>query len=233
MDRYSVRRDPWAWVSIAGAAGFLLLAWLVGNGAPLAFDEPFATTIRGLPIPVGFWEACTFLGGVILIPIGVGFVLTAALTGRIRLAVIVAVVLIGSTVFTDAVKDLIARPRPPWDALAPEVGFSFPSGHTMQSTVVSGLIALVAWRSRLPLAVRQTLVGVGVVVPALVGLSRIALGVHFPSDVLAGWLGGVAFGALGACLIGALEAMVPDRVRTGTETSEREAAGIGRVSIDP
>ena len=213
MDRSSVRRDPWAWLGIAGAAGFLFLAWLVRDGAPLAFDEPFATAIRGLPIPVWFWEACTFLGGVILIPIGVGLVLTAALSGRVRLAVIVAVVLIGATLFTEAVKDLIARPRPPWEALAPEVGFSFPSGHTLESTVTYGLLALVAWRSHLPLAVRRTLVGLGVALPLLVGLSRIALGVHCPSDVLAGWLGGIAFVALGACLIRALGAMERNRVR--------------------
>jgi undecaprenyl-diphosphatase len=233
MDRYSVRRDRWALVGIVGFVGFLLVASLVGGRIALAFDVEVAATVRGLPVPVGFWEACTFLGGAILIPFAVGLVVAAALSGRIRLAVIVAVVLIGATLFTDAVKDLIARPRPPWEALAPAVGFSFPSGHTLQGTVVYGLLALVAWRSRLPLAVRRAVVGVGVVVPVLVGLSRIALGVHFPSDVLAGWFGGVAFVALGACLIGAFGAMEPDRVRTGTETSKPEAAGIGRASIDP
>ena len=212
MSGYPIRRDPWAWTGVVSAAAFLLLAWMVGARGGLAFDDPVTSFVRGLPVPVAFWEACSFIGGAILIPIGVLFVLVALGSGRIRLAVIVAVVLIGAALFTDVLKDLVARPRPAGEALAPSLSFSFPSGHTLNSTVTYGLIALVAWRSRLSLAVRQTFVGVGLVVPFLVGLSRIALGVHYPSDVVAGWLGGIAFVALAACLIGASGAMKRRRV---------------------
>jgi len=213
MHGYPIRRDPWAWTGLAGAAGFLLLAWMVVARGGFAFDDPVTRFVRGLPVPVGFWEACTFLGGALLILIGVLFVLAAVVDGRVRLAVIVAVVLVGAALFTDVVKDFVARPRPPGEALAPTVTFSFPSGHTLNSTVTYGLIALVAWRSRLSLGVRRALVGVCVTLPILVGLSRIALGVHYPSDVLGGWLGGIAFVALGACLIRAAGAMERDRVR--------------------
>ena len=58
---------------------------------------------------------------------------------------------------------------------------------------------------------RRGIVATGVVLSIFVGLSRIALGVHYPSDVLAGWLGGIAFVALGACLIRATGAMERDR----------------------
>ena len=211
MHRYPIRRDPWVWTGLACAAGFLLLAWMVGARGGLAFDDPVSSFVRGLPIPVGFWEACTFIGGVILIPIGVLFVLAALVSGRVRLAIIVAVVLIGAALFTDVLKDLIARPRPPGET-DPLITFSFPSGHTLNSTVTYGLIALVAWRSRLSSAVRRAVVGVCVALPIFVGLSRIALGVHYPSDVLAGWLGGIAFVALGACLIRATGTMKHDRV---------------------
>ena len=50
---------------------------------------------------------------------------------------------------------------------------------------------------------------VGVTVPILVGLSRIALGVHYPSDVLGGWLAGIAFVAFGAALIQVTDALGP------------------------
>ena len=209
------RRDPWPWVGIACALAFLVLATLVARRGGLAFDEPLAAALQGLPIPVGFWEACTFLGGAtILIPIGVAFVLAAVLSRRARLALIVAVVLIAAALFTELAKDYVTRPRPTMDPLVTASGYSFPSGHTLNSTVTYGLLALVAWRSRLPLAVRRAALVVGMTLPVLVGLSRIALGVHWPTDVLAGWLAGVAFVALGATLIrltGAMECDLPGR----------------------
>ena len=187
-----------------------ILAVLVVRRGGLAFDEPLAATMQAVPIPVGFWEACTFLGGTVLVLIGVAFVLAAGLSRRIRLALIIAVVLIAAALFTELVKDFVARPRPTMDPLVPASGYSFPSGHTLNSTATYGLIAVVAWRSRLSLAVRRAAVVVGVVVPILVGLSRIALGVHWPTDVLGGWLAGVAFVALAATLIGLTGAMEHD-----------------------
>jgi len=216
-----LRRDPWAWAGVAGVVGFLLLALAVSNRSGLPFDEPVAAAIKGLPIPTGFWEACTFAGGVILVPIGIALVLTALLVRRFRLAIILAAILIGAALFTEVVKEVVARPRPPGEALAPWLGYSFPSGHTLNSTVTYGLLAVVAWRSRLPLLARRGLVAVGVTLPLLVGLSRIALGVHYPSDVLAGWLGGIAFVALGAGLIRTMGAMERDGLPVAKTTTDR------------
>ena len=210
-------------VGLACALAFLALAALVVRRGGLAFDEPLAAALQALPIPVGFWEACTFLGGAVLVPIGVAFVLGAALSRRIRLALIIAVALIAAALFTELVKDLVVRPRPTMDPLVTASGYSFPSGHTLNSTVTYGLLALVAWRSRLTLAIRRAAVVVGVVVPVFVGLSRIALGVHWPTDVLAGWLAGVAFVALAATLIrltGAMEHDLPVRAAAEAPPSE-------------
>ena len=209
MEPRLARRDPWPWVGVAGALAFILLATLVVRRGGLAFDEPLAAALQALPIPAWFWEACTFFGGVILLPIGVAAVLAAALTGRLRLALVVAVVLIAATLFTDLVKDYVARPRPTVNPLVGASGYSFPSGHALNSTATYGLLALVAWRSRLTLAVRRAAVVVGMTLPFLVGLSRIALGVHYPTDVLGGWLAGVAFAAIAATLIRATGAMSP------------------------
>ena len=221
MDSNPARRDPWPWVGLACVLAFIILATLVVRRGSLAFDEPLAAAIQALPIPVWFWEACTFLGGAVLVPIEIGFVLGAALTRRFRLAIILAVVLIVAAVFTDLVKDYVARPRPTLDPLVTATGYSFPSGHTLNSTVTYGLLALVAWRSGLPLAVRRGAVALGVMLPFLVGLSRIALGVHSPTDVLGGWLAGIAFVALAATLIrltGAMERDLPRRAATGQTT---------------
>ena len=210
------RRDPWPWVGLACALAFLVLAVLVVRRGSLAFDEEFASAIRGLPIPVWVWQLITALGGGFLAVVGTAFVLTALLSRRVRLALIVAGILITASLFTHLVKDFVARPRPPWEHLVPAPGYSFPSGHTLNSTVSYGLLAVVAWRSRLPLAVRRAAAVIGVTIPFLVGLSRIALGVHFPTDVLGGWLAGVAFVALGATLIRLTGAMVRDLPRRAT-----------------
>lgn len=195
------RRDPWPWVGLACALAFLVLGMLVVRRGGLAFDEPLAAALQSFSVPIGFWEACTFLGGAILIPIGVALVLAAAFSRRIRLAIIVALVLIIAAVFTEVVKELVARPRPTANPLVSAPGYSFPSGHTLNSTVTYGILVLVAWRSRLPLAVRRAVLILAVILPLLIGLSRIALGVHWPTDVLAGWLAGVAFVALAATLV--------------------------------
>jgi membrane-associated phospholipid phosphatase len=71
-----------------------------------------------------------------------------------------------------------------------ERGFSFPSGHSMLGMAAWGIAAVVVGRSRLPPGVRLTAVAGVVVLIGLIGLSRVYLGVHYPTDVVAGWLAG-------------------------------------------
>ncbi len=207
------RRDPWPLVATLCAIAFFVVAALVVRRGSLPFDEVFAAIIQGLAIPRVFWQACSRAGGGTLIVVGVLFVVVALLGHRPRLALIVAATLITAALFTDIVKDLVARPRPPGAALVLTSGFSFPSGHTLNSTTTYGLLAVVAWRTGLPYALRLTAGVVGVTLPILVGLSRIALDVHYPSDVLGGWLAGVAFVALAATLISVTDAMERPNLR--------------------
>lgn len=74
--------------------------------------------------------------------------------------------------------------------------FSFPSGHSTGSMVAYGLLAYVAWQIA-PSPWNYIAVAIGVGIILLVGVSRIYLGAHFPSDVVAGWL----LGALGLFVI--------------------------------
>ena len=88
-------------------------------------------------------------------------------------------------------KAFIARTRP--ELLEPVVierGFSFPSGHSLLSMVAYGVLGVLVMRSRLSLRVRRAVVGGLALLILLVGLSRVWLGVHYPTDVLAGWTGG-------------------------------------------
>lgn len=107
-------------------------------------------------------------------------------------AVVLAVGIAGTGV--SALKDVIARPRPPADLtmLAGE-GFAFPSTHAaFTSAAATAFVAVTAWRSRRARAVVIALLGAAV---ALVGFSMVYLGSHWVSDVLVGWLIGVPLGA--------------------------------------
>jgi len=185
--------DPRAVLAIAATVGFVLLAAVAGGAGAVGFDAPVTEAVTRLPVPTAAWRTVTDAGGgMLLLPIGVLFVLGLLLGRRPGLALLVAVVLIAMAFGTDQVKEIVARPRPPDVSPALARGFSFPSAHALQSVVVYGLIALVVWRSRLPPLPRLAAVAAAAVLAVLVGLSRIALGVHYPSDVVAGWMAGTA-----------------------------------------
>lgn len=90
----------------------------------------------------------------------------------------------GAMLLSLGAKVIFNRARPDlWVSLAPETTLSFPSGHSVTSMAVASALITLAWHTRWRW---PTLIG-GVCFVLLVGLSRLYLGVHFPSDVLAGW----------------------------------------------
>ncbi len=195
-----LRNDPWTWVGLICAIAFVILAVEVNEREAIGFDEAIIALVKGLPVPADAWLAITAAGGAILVPIGVAMVVTLLLRGHVRTAVIYATALAAASLWTYVVKVSIGRLRPPEGALVPAPGFSFPSGHALNSTVTYGLIALLIWRSNLPASVRRVGVIALAVLVVLVGLSRIALGVHYPSDVVGGWLAGLAIVAVVALM---------------------------------
>jgi undecaprenyl-diphosphatase len=108
------------------------------------------------------------------------------------------------------------RPRPDLVPHATRVyTASFPSGHAMLSAVtyltLGALLARVQPNRRL----KAYLIGLALCITLLVGASRVYLGVHWPSDVLAGWCGGAAWAAL--CWFIALQLQRQGQVETGHE----------------
>lgn len=114
---------------------------------------------------------------------------------RYQTAAFVAIAVLGGVLLVVGLKELVGRPRPdePHPLVRTPTSPSFPSGHTMNSSVIYLTLALVA-SAGIPLRrVRAYILGWSLVLVFLIGLSRVYLSVHWLTDVLAGWLGGLAW----------------------------------------
>jgi undecaprenyl-diphosphatase len=194
------------------AAALLLLAFgqlaaEVLEGETLAFDKAVLLALRepdNLAEPIGpawFDEAArdiTALGSFACLGL-----LLAAATGYLLLrrkratATLLLVSVIGGTIVSTLLKFAFDRPRP--DVVTPAARVftaSFPSGHATMSAITFLTIAALLARSKVEVPVKAYVVVLGVLLTLLVGLSRIYLGVHYPTDVLAGWCLGAAWAAM-------------------------------------
>ncbi|MCL4440517.1 MAG: phosphatase PAP2 family protein [Firmicutes bacterium] len=115
-------------------------------------------------------------------------------------ALMVPVALIGSYSLNELLKWIFRRDRPNVARLVEATGYSFPSGHAMVSMTVFGLLAYLAWINLRQPLLRYLLTCTLVLLAVAIGISRIYLGVHYPSDVLAGFAAG-GFWLVG-CILG-------------------------------
>ncbi|MGH8272300.1 MAG: phosphatase PAP2 family protein [Gammaproteobacteria bacterium] len=98
---------------------------------------------------------------------------------------------IAAAVLLEIAKELVRRVRPhPWFGIHTPTSWSFPSGHSLDSTtcyLVFAVVLMALVRRRLP---RGFILAVAILLPLMIGFTRIYLGVHWPTDVLAGWVAG-------------------------------------------
>jgi undecaprenyl-diphosphatase len=128
----------------------------------------------------------------------------------------IAASLIGSSVIDGLLKDWIARPRPDLVPHLVQVGTpSFPSGHAMVSAAVYLTLALMLAEAEKGRAAKIALVGFFSGLVLLIGCSRVYLGVHWPSDVLAGW----CFGTVWALLVWAGNRWLTHRCGAASQSS--------------
>lgn len=182
---------------------FVSLASEMLEGDTRAFDERLLLAFRtpgDLAVPLGpAWlpemvRDFTALGSTgVLIIVTLGAVGFLAIRGKGRTAVFVLVAVIGGVLLSNALKIGFNRPRPdlvPYDIRV--FTNSFPSGHAMMAAVVYLTLGNLLARTENTAAMRLFIMGLATLLTVLVGVSRLYLGVHWPSDVLAGW-------AVGAC----------------------------------
>jgi undecaprenyl-diphosphatase len=209
VPRHLVRAD----VLIAGGVAALLF----GAGAaladhvddegqgPTAYDSSVWTFAVEHRDTVGTVVASALRVGGGIIALGVlagGVGLLLALRGRRLDAPLVVSTPLVSTLLGDTLKLGYGRPRPPAaEQLIPEAGFSLPSGHTVDATVVFGVLALVLVARTASRWGRAAIVAVAVVTITAAGAGRVYLGVHWATDVVTGWLLGAAWVALCAVVL--------------------------------
>jgi undecaprenyl-diphosphatase len=190
-----------ALLAITAACLFAVVAWAALNGSSRAFDE---ATLRALRVPgapdqlrgpallAHAARDVTALGGPVVITLVI-----AATTGFLLLlrkpatALAVLAAGAGGLALNAVLKDLFARARPAVVPPLVDVGSpSFPSGHALLSAAVYLSLAVVAARAIATRRVRLYVLGAAATLVALVGVTRVLLGVHYPTDVVAGWIVG-------------------------------------------
>ncbi|WP_399682117.1 phosphatase PAP2 family protein [Xenophilus sp.] len=174
------------------------LADEVHEGEPFPFDEPllrFAHRLAGDGLD-GVFLLASELGYTGVILADCVLVLALVVRGRRRAGLFATLAFVGSMLLNIGAKHAFGRIRPAlWASIAPETTFSFPSGHAMGSMTLACVVVLLWWHLRDPRwrAWRWPVAALAAAFVLAVGLSRIYLGVHYPSDILAGWTAAMAW----------------------------------------
>jgi membrane-associated phospholipid phosphatase len=203
------------WRLVLAAAGFLIvLACLLALGAiaddiheqeAIALDAIVTPLLHGIASPGldTFMLVLTELGStLVVVPALAGAVVVLVRVGRRREAAFLAIAIGGSVLLNQSLKLMVERPRPQlaWAEVQPE--YSFPSGHAMNSLVFYVALGFLAWRIWGP-RVGIVSIGAAAVLALLIGISRIYLGYHYFSDVVGGFLAGLAWLLVVAAAFGA------------------------------
>lgn len=152
------------------------------------WDERLALVLHSFATPwlTQFVRFVTFTGGYGAYPIFVLFLLWLLNQGQKQRALILSICFLGSGLLNLLLKAIFVRPRPSlFDPLITVAGYTFPSGHSIAGITLYGVLAVFLWQDRR----HGWAILAGIWAP-LVGLSRVYLGVHYPSDVLAAWMAG-------------------------------------------
>ena len=208
--------------------GFIQLADEVLEGETKGFDRTLLLALRNpadLSDPIGprwFEEVArdiTGLGGnAILALVTISVIVFLLMTRKRHAALLVAVSVGGGTLLSTLLKMGFVRPRPDLVPHGMSVySASFPSGHAMLSAVTYLTLAALLARVQARRREKAFLLGMGVALTLLIGASRVYLGVHWPSDVVAGWSVGAAWAAL--CWFVALQLQRRGQVEKPGETS--------------
>jgi membrane-associated phospholipid phosphatase len=176
----------------------LLFAWLareVTRGDAMRLDTPIRSAVhaRSSPPLTAMMRGVSLIGSeVVLAPLGVILVWWLVAAKRRRAAVVFGVAALGAEGLDQIMKLLFNRSRPePFFGYASPITHSFPSGHAMVSCCFFGVLAAILAARERSRARRMAIFAAAALLVGLMGFSRVYLGFHYPTDVLAGYAAAV------------------------------------------
>jgi undecaprenyl-diphosphatase len=182
----------WLALALVSLAGAMLLTLLIIQRVEIPFDKTLLALAKSWGALDPLWNILSEMGNYPMIPIGLGFVVWLWWSKHRREAVLVAIILAAATVGAEGVKALAARDRPSGPVPGiPGVVYSYPSGHALEDVMILGMLAVRLWRSHQATWLRLGFAIIATVFCLAVGVARMALNVHYPSDILGGFLGGL------------------------------------------
>lgn len=191
-------------ISALCALAFIRVAAYVAGETPGEFDVRIVTALRNPanlsdPIGPGWLEEAmrdlTALGGtIVLLIVSLAAFAFLLMTGKSHAAYVLAASVVGAIVLSQTLKLGFNRPRPDLVPHGARVyTMSFPSGHAMMSAAVYLTLAALLARTQKQARVKIFILSIAALLTLMVGASRVYLGVHWPTDVIAGWAGGAAW----------------------------------------
>ncbi|MBP1936170.1 undecaprenyl-diphosphatase [Paenibacillus sediminis] len=186
--------------SLICAIGFGLVALFISDQKIRNFDDTIIYYIQGMESPQLTKVMIFFTNIGAGLPASIIAIVTMVILyvflGHRRELILFISVMIGSTLLNSALKLAFHRARPTIHRIIEANGYSFPSGHSMAAFSLYGVIAFLLWKHVPSLLGRVIIILVCALLILIIGISRIYLGVHYPSDVAGGYL-------MSGCLLGA------------------------------
>jgi len=178
-------------ISLLSLICFSCMAILISKQKIVSFDSAVISFIQGLesPLLTDIMKFFTFIGSTVSVAVlamGALFFLYIVLGHRSELILLIAAVL-GSNLLFITLKLFFQRARPDLHRLIEVSGYSFPSGHATNACTLYGILAFLLWRHIPTRLGRTILVIISIIMILTIGISRIYLGVHYPSDIIGGY----------------------------------------------
>jgi undecaprenyl-diphosphatase len=179
-------------ISLLCAIGFGLIALLISDNKTVNFDNSISSFIHNFNTPVltSIMKFFTFIGSGAVIAVIVVLMMILfynVLKHRTELILFMGI-LVGSALLNVLLKTIFHRARPIINRIIDVNGYSFPSGHAMAAFTLYGILTFLLWKHTPSYWGRSLLILCSAFMIIMIGVSRIYLGVHYPSDVIGGFL---------------------------------------------